>query len=70
VKAFPEGLACARQLKQELEWWHPMWGFISSHAGGSVFATWCGSQNPLDAYAMLRVLPNLLWRSPHSSASS
>ncbi len=58
VKAFPEGLACARQLKQNWTWWHPLWGCIFfSMLVFRIRDVGAASQNPLDAYAMLRVLP-------------
>ncbi len=58
IKAAPEALASARELAQNWTWWHPLWFFIFFSM--LVFRIRDVSEakaNPLDAYAMLRILP-------------
>ena len=58
IKAVPEALASARELAQNWTWWHPLWFFIFFSM--LVFRIRDVSEakaNPLDAYAMLRILP-------------
>jgi O-antigen ligase len=58
IKAFPEAVASAKELKANWTWWHPMWFFL--YFSTLVFRirdVGAASQNPLDGAAMLRVLP-------------
>ena len=61
IKAFPEGIASAKLLKQNWSWWHPLWFclFISTLVF-RIRDVGAASQNPLDGAAMLRVLPESL----------
>jgi len=58
IQAAPEALASARELAHNWTWWHPLWFFIFFSM--LVFRIRDVSEakaNPLDAYAMLRILP-------------
>jgi hypothetical protein len=58
IQAAPEALASARELARNWTWWHPLWFFIFFSM--LVFRIRDVSEakaNPLDAYAMLRILP-------------
>jgi hypothetical protein len=58
VKALPEALDSFKILKANWTWWHPLWFFI--YFSTLVFRirdVGAASSNPLDSYAMLRVIP-------------
>lgn len=58
VQALPEGLAKARELRQNWTWWHPLWGLIFfSMLVFRIRDVGAAKANPLDAWAMTRVLP-------------
>jgi O-antigen ligase len=58
VKAFPQAIASAKILRANWTWWHPLWFCL--YFSTLVFRirdVGAASANPLDSYAMLRVLP-------------
>jgi len=58
IQAAPEAAASARELAHNWTWWHPLWFFIFFSM--LVFRIRDVSEakaNPLDAYAMIRILP-------------
>ncbi len=58
VKAIPQGLAEARVLSQNWTWWHPLWFLIFfSMLVFRIRDVGAAKENPLDWYAMTRVLP-------------
>ncbi len=58
VQAAPEALASARELRQNWTWWHLLWFFIFfSMLVFRIRDVGAAQSNPLDAYAMLRVIP-------------
>lgn len=58
VKAFPEGYAKLKLLRQNWTWWHPLWFFIFfSMLVFRIRDVGAAKANPLDAWAMTRVLP-------------
>lgn len=58
IQAYPEGRAQVRALRQNWTWWHPLW-FLTffSTLVFRIRDVGAASSNPLDSYAMLRVLP-------------
>jgi hypothetical protein len=60
VQALPEGLAKARELRKNWTWWHPLWGLIFfSMLVFRIRDVGAAKANPLDAWAMTRVLPEV-----------
>src|SRR5258706_6618870 len=60
TQALPEGVAKARVLAQNWTWWHPLWFLIfCSMLVFRIRDVGAAKANPLDAYAMTRVLPEL-----------
>ena len=58
VQAVPQGWAKAQLLRQNWTWWHPLWFFIFfSMLVFRIRDVGAAKANPLDAYAMTRVLP-------------
>jgi len=58
INAAPEAVANARVLFQNWTWWHPLWFFIFfSMLVFRIRDVGEAKANPLDAYAMLRILP-------------
>jgi hypothetical protein len=58
IQAAPEALASARELARNWTWWHPLWFFIFfSMLVFRIRDVGEAKANPLDAYAMLRILP-------------
>jgi len=58
IQAIPQGLSKARVLAQNWTWWHPLWFFIFfSMLVFRIRDVGAAKANPLDAYAMLRILP-------------
>lgn len=58
ARAIPQGMAKARELKQNWTWWHPLWFFLYfSMLVFRIRDVSAASQNPLDLYAMTRILP-------------
>ena len=58
IKAAPQGMAAARELRQNWTWWHLLWFLIYfSTLVFRIRGADAAQQNPLDSYAMLRVLP-------------
>ena len=58
IQAAPEALASVRELAGNWTWWHPLWFFIFfSMLVFRIRDTGAAQANPLDAYAMLRVIP-------------
>jgi O-antigen ligase len=58
IQAAPEALANARVLARNWTWWHPLWFFIFfSMLVFRIRDVGEAKANPLDAYAMLRILP-------------
>ena len=58
VKAFPQGLSKLRLLRQNWTWWHPLWFLIFfSILVFRIRDVDAAKANPLDAWAMTRVLP-------------
>src|SRR5947209_4504407 len=58
INAAPEALASARELAQNWTWWHPLWFFIFfSMLVFRIRDVGEAKANPVDAYAMLRILP-------------
>lgn len=58
IEAFPEALVQARVLFRNWTWWHPLWFFIFfSMLVFRIRDVSAAKADPLDAYAMLRVLP-------------
>jgi len=57
-RAFPQGRAMFRILRQNWTWWHPLWflTFFSMEVF-RIRDVAAAKANPLDAYAMTRVLP-------------
>jgi len=60
IQAVPQGLAKARILAQNWTWWHPLWFLIFfSMLVFRIRDVGAAKANPLDAYAMTRVLPEV-----------
>jgi hypothetical protein len=60
IKAVPQGWAKARVLRQNWTWWHPLWFFIFfSMLVFRIRDVGAAKANPLDAWAMTRVLPEV-----------
>jgi O-antigen ligase len=60
TQALPQGAAKARLLAQNWTWWHPLWFFIFfSMLVFRIRDVGAAKANPLDAYAMTRVLPEV-----------
>jgi hypothetical protein len=58
VQAAPEAVANARVLARTWTWWHPLWFFIFfSMLVFRIRDVGEAKANPLDAYAMLRIVP-------------
>ena len=58
TRAVPQGLALARDFSKTWRWWHPLWFFIFfSMLVFRIRDVGAAASNPLDSYAMLRVLP-------------
>jgi hypothetical protein len=58
IQAAPQALASARELAGNWTWWHPLWFFIFfSMLVFRIRDVGAAQANPLDAYAMLRVIP-------------
>jgi len=58
IRAVPEGLVMARNLASNWRWWHLLWFCIFfSMLVFRIRDVSEAQQNPLDAYAMLRILP-------------
>ncbi|HEY3975347.1 MAG TPA: O-antigen ligase family protein [Candidatus Sulfotelmatobacter sp.] len=58
INAAPEALASARELAQNWTWWHPLWFFIFfSMLVFRIRDVGEARANPIDAYAMLRIIP-------------
>ncbi len=58
IQAAPEALANARVLARNWTWWHPLWFFIFfSMLVFRIRDVGEAKANPLDAYAMIRILP-------------
>jgi O-antigen ligase len=58
IQAVPQGLAKARLLSQNWTWWHPLWFLIFfSMLVFRIRDVGAAKANPLDAWAMTRVLP-------------
>jgi len=58
TRAIPQGLSKARILAQNWTWWHPLWFLIFfSMLVFRIRDVSAAQADPLDAYAMLRVLP-------------
>lgn len=58
IQAAPEALENARLLARNWTWWHPLWFFIFfSMLVFRIRDVGEAKANPLDAYAMLRILP-------------
>ena len=58
IQATPQALASARELAQNWTWWHPLWFFIFfSMLVFRIRDVGEAKANPLDAYAMIRILP-------------
>jgi len=58
IKAAPEALENARLLRRNWTWWHPLWFCIFfSMLVFRIRDVGAAQQNPVDAYAMLRILP-------------
>lgn len=58
IQATPEALASVRELAQNWRWWHPLWFFIFfSMLVFRIRDVGEAKANPLDAYAMLRIIP-------------
>ncbi len=58
IQAAPQALASARELAQNWTWWHPLWFFIFfSMLVFRIRDVGEAKANPVDAYAMLRILP-------------
>ena len=58
IQAAPEAIANARFLFRNWTWWHPLWFFIFfSMLVFRIRDVGEAKANPLDAYAMLRILP-------------
>jgi hypothetical protein len=58
IQAVPQALASARELAQNWTWWHPLWFFIFfSMLVFRIRDVGEAKANPLDAYAMIRILP-------------
>lgn len=61
IQAVPEGLATIRVLVQNWTWWHPLWFFIFfSMLVFRIRDVGAAKADPLDAYAMLRVVPEAI----------
>jgi len=60
IKAVPQGWAKARMLAQNWTWWHPLWFLIFfSMLVFRIRDVGAAKANPLDAWAMTRVLPEV-----------
>src|SRR5437868_11906769 len=60
LKAIPQGWAKARALRRNWTWWHPLWFFIFfSMLVFRIRDVGEAKANPLDAWAMTRVLPEV-----------
>jgi len=58
IQALPQGLAKARVLAQNWTWWHPLWFLIFfSMLVFRIRDVSAAKENPLDWYAMTRILP-------------
>jgi O-antigen ligase len=58
IQALPEGFAKARILARNWTWWHPLWFLIFfSMLVFRIRDVGAAKADPLDAYAMLRVVP-------------
>jgi O-antigen ligase len=58
VRAIPQGIVAARVLKRNWTWWHPLWFLIFfSMLVFRIRDVDAAKANPLDAWAMTRVLP-------------
>lgn len=58
IKAIPQAWQRARELAADWSWWHPLWFFLFfSMLVFRIRDVAAAGSNPLDAYAMLRVLP-------------
>jgi O-Antigen ligase len=58
INAAPEALASVRELAHAWTWWHPLWFFIFfSMLVFRIRDVGEAKANPLDAYAMIRILP-------------
>jgi hypothetical protein len=58
IQAFPQGWAKLQMLRQNWTWWHPLWFFIFfSMLVFRIRDVGAAKSNPLDAWAMTRVLP-------------
>ena len=58
IQAAPEAVANARVLARTWTWWHPLWFFIFfSMLVFRIRDVGEAKANPLDAYAMIRILP-------------
>src|SRR5258708_16076772 len=60
TQALPQGVAKARVLAQNWTWWHPLWFLIFfSMLVFRIRDVGAAKANPLDAWAMTRVLPEV-----------
>jgi O-antigen ligase len=60
IQALPQGWAKARMLAQNWTWWHPLWFLIFfSMLVFRIRDVGAAKANPLDAWAMTRVLPEV-----------
>jgi hypothetical protein len=58
IQAIPQGIALAREFAKTRRWWHLPWFCIFvSMLVWRIRDVGAAAQNPLDAYAMLRVIP-------------
>src|SRR6516225_9160942 len=58
MKALPEAVANARLLTRNWTWWHPLWFLIFfSMLVFRIRDSGAAQSNPLDIYAMTRILP-------------
>ena len=61
IQAIPQGVSKVRVLAQNWTWWHPLWFFIFfSMLVFRIRDVGAAKANPLDAYAMLRILPEVI----------
>ena len=60
IQAFPQGIAKAKMLARNWTWWHPLWFLIFfSMLVFRIRDVGAAKANPLDAWAMTRVLPEV-----------
>jgi O-antigen ligase len=60
IQALPQGIAKAKVLARNWTWWHPLWFLIFfSMLVFRIRDVGAAKANPLDAWAMTRVLPEL-----------